>query len=300
MFAIRHGKHGIAQTAVGVDLGATWMRVQARHGKRRLSLVVMRAAPAQETGKVLLRLWRRRGWSARTVGALVVGSRGVWTSGERRALAHGLRNLAARVVVLSDAQAAHLGALGGGPGLLILSGTGSIVIGRNAAGRWARGGGLGPLLGDEGSAFWLGQQWLRMTTRGEDFHPARRLVGGPDAVARVASLAPAVIRRARSGDPRARDIVRTGQRQLAAQAADVAKRLRLEQPVALSWAGSVLANPWFRAGLERAVRAAGLAGRWQPPRENAVAAAVSLAERLVARGARRTTRARRPERRPRR
>ncbi|MGH7314247.1 MAG: BadF/BadG/BcrA/BcrD ATPase family protein, partial [Candidatus Rokuibacteriota bacterium] len=164
-----------------------------------------------------------------------------------------------------------------------LSGTGSIVIGRNTGGRWARAGGLGPLLGDEGSAFWLGQQWLRITTRGEDFHPARRLVTGPDAVVRIAALAPAVIRRARRGDSRARAIVRAGQAHLTAQAADVVKRLRLDRPVTLSWAGSVLADAWFRAGLKRAVRLAGLPARWQSPREEPVSAAARLAARHAAR-----------------
>jgi N-acetylglucosamine kinase-like BadF-type ATPase len=296
MFAIRHGKRPDSEMAIGVDLGATWMRVQARRGERRLSLIAVRAAPLQEIGKLFRTLWRRRGWTARTVGALVIASRGVWTIDERRALAHRLRRLARHVVVLSDAQAAHLGALGGRPGVLILSGTGSIVVGRKAGGRWARAGGLGPLLGDEGSAFWLGQQWLRITTGGEDFHPARRLVRGPDAVTRVAALAPAVIRRARGGDPRARAIVWAGQCQLAAQAADVVKRLRLERPVALSWAGSVLANPWFRAGLKRAVRAGGLPGRWHSPQEEPVEAAVRLAARLVARGDRRRATPRRPSR----
>lgn len=211
------------------------------------------------------------------MGALVVAARGVWTPGERRALGRRLGHLARHVVVLSDAQAAHLGALAGGPGVLILSGTGSIVIGRDSRGRWARAGGLGPLLGDEGSAFWLGQQWLRVTTRGEDFHPARRLVMGRDAVVRVAALAPAVIRRARRGDARARAIVRAGQAHLAAQAVDVAKRLGLRRPVQLSWAGSVLTDEWFRAGLKRAVRLAGLPARWQSPCAEPVAAATALA-----------------------
>jgi N-acetylglucosamine kinase-like BadF-type ATPase len=184
--------------------------------------------------------------------------------------------------------------------VLILSGTGSIVIGRDSRGRWARAGGLGPLLGDEGSAFWLGQQWLRVTTRGEDFRPARRLVTGPDAVVRVAALAPAVIRRARRGDARARAIVRAGQAHLAAQAADVAKRLRLRQPVSVSWAGSVCADAWFRAGLKRAVRLVGLSARWQSPGAEPVAAAAGLAGRLAAHEPTRPTREHRASKEPRR
>jgi N-acetylglucosamine kinase-like BadF-type ATPase len=300
MFPLGQGKKRVPAIAVGADLGATWLRAQALQGDRPVARFTVRATPIREVGPLFRAFWRRRGWTARTVGALVVAARGVWTVGERRALADRLGHLARRVSVLSDAQAAHLGALGGRPGVLILSGTGSIVIGRDSRGRWARAGGLGPLLGDEGSAFWLGQQWLRVTTRGEDFRPARRLVTGPDAVVRVAALAPAVIRRARRGDARARAIVRAGQAHLAAQAADVAKRLRLRQPVSVSWAGSVCADAWFRAGLKRAVRLVGLSARWQSPGAEPVAAAAGLAGRLAAHEPTRPTREHRASKEPRR
>jgi N-acetylglucosamine kinase-like BadF-type ATPase len=215
------------------------------------------------------------------VAALVLAARGVWTPGEQRTLARRLRPLARRVRVLSDAQAAFLGALGRGPGVLVLAGTGSIVIGRDARGRWARAGGLGPLLGDEGSAFWLGQQWLRATTRGEDLQPVRRLLASGDPVARVAALAPRVVRRARAGDRRARAIVHAAQTHLAAQARAVVRQLRLAPPVAVSWAGSVLADEWVRAGLMRALARAGLRIDWRPPREAPVVAAARLALRLA-------------------
>jgi len=293
MSAIRHGKNRMSELVVGADLGGTWLRLQVLRHDRALARFTARAAPLREIGKLFRTLWRRRGWTARSVGVLVVASRGVWNASERRTLARRLGGLAGRVVVLSDALAAHLGALGGRPGVLILSGTGSIVIGRSANGHWARAGGLGPLLGDEGSAFWLGRQWLRMTTRGEDFQPARRLVTGPDAVARIAALAPGVIRRARRGDSRARAVVRAGQADLAAQAIDVTRQLRLGRPVTLSWAGSVLADPWFRAGLKRAVGLAGLPALWQPPCEEPVVAAARLAARLAARTNHRSTPGRR-------
>jgi len=215
------------------------------------------------------------------VAALVVASRGIWTLAERRALAARLRGLARRVVVYSDAQIALLGALGERPGLLVLSGTGSIVIGRDARGRWGRAGGFGPLLGDEGSAFWLGREWLRATTEGEDFFPARRFVRDPHPVARIAGLAPRVRARARGGDRRARAIVMEGQHHLAAFAVTVARRLRLRPPVDLSWAGSVLGDPWFLAGLVRAVARTGLRARWHPPGQDAVTAAADLAAGLA-------------------
>jgi N-acetylglucosamine kinase-like BadF-type ATPase len=235
----------------------------------------------EDLANFLSALWKRPGWTRRDVGALVVASRGIWTTRERRALASRLTGLAARVEVLSDAQAALLGALGTRPGLLILAGTGSIVVGRDGEGRWGRAGGLGPLLGDEGSAFWIGRAWLRATTDGEDFLPVRRLVTRPDAVARIAALASMVVRRARRGHGPARTIVREAQDHLATLAGDVVRQLRLPSPVTVSWAGGVLDDAAFRRGLRRAVARRGLICRWSPPAATPVAAAVAAAERLL-------------------
>jgi N-acetylglucosamine kinase-like BadF-type ATPase len=232
-----------------------------------------------ELGSFLLATLRRRGW--RDVGALVLGSRGIWTVAERRALARPLGRVARRVEVLSDAQLAHLGALGGGPGVLILAGTGSIVVGCDRRGRWTRAGGFGPLLGDEGSGFWLGRAWLRATTRGEDFLPARRLIQAADPVRRIAALAPSVIARARGGDTRARRIVAEGQRDLAGAARDVARELRLPAPITVSWAGSVLDNAWFRAGVARALARAGARARGRAPALAPVEAAARRAAQIV-------------------
>jgi len=267
--------------AVGADVGGTRLRLIAVADGRVVARLSTSAPRTADLEKSLQGLWTTRGWTRRDVGALVVASRGIWTLRERRALAARLARLAARVEVLSDAQAALLGALASRPGLLVLAGTGSIVIGRDARGRWARAGGFGPLLGDEGSAFWIGRAWLRATTRGEDFLPVRRLVTHPDAVARIAALAPSVLRRARRGDPRARLVIREAQAHLARLAVDVARQLRLPRPVALSWAGGVLDDAGFRDGVKRAVARSGLRARWIAPAAEPVAAAVALAENAL-------------------
>ena len=277
MCAIRHIRPSLA---VGADVGGTRLRVIATKAGRPVAKLTMRAPRLQDLEKFLHSVWETRGWTRRDVGALVVASRGIWTPRERRALARRLASLARRVHVLSDAQAALLGALDHCPGLLVLAGTGSIVIGRDRRGRWGRAGGLGPLLGDEGSAFWIGRAWLRATTSGEDFRPVRRLVTRPDAVSRIAALAPAVLRRARH-DPRARAIVAEAQTHLARLAVDVARQLRLPRPVVVSWAGGVLADSRFRRGLARAVARAGLKARWIAPAGEPVAAALALAERAA-------------------
>ena len=166
------------------------------------------------------------------------------------------------------------GALGGRPGVLVLAGTGSIVLGRDGQGRLVRAGGLGPLLGDEGSAFWLGREWLR--GRPDVAGLARALGRRSDAVARIAALAPGVLARARRGDRRARAVAAAGQAQLAALAADVARRLRLVPPISVSWSGGLLADDGYRAGLRRAL-ARRVRCRWHPPAADAALAAARLA-----------------------
>ena len=259
-------------SAVGVDLGGTWIRaVVLRDG--RITRLRCRTTGLPDLAKILPTLCG----GGRHPEALVVAARGVWTGAERRALRRRLRGVARRVEVISDAEGALRGALGDRPGVLVLAGTGSIVLGRDGRGRLARAGGLGPLLGDEGSAFWLGREWLRR--RPDAAGVARALARRPDAVARVAALAPAVLARARRGNRLARSIVAAGQEQLAALTHDVARRLRLPAPVAVSWSGGLLGDDRYRAGVGRAL-ARRLRYRWHRPEADAALAAARLAVRL--------------------
>jgi glucosamine kinase len=235
--------------------------------------VPLRALPARL--RAALRAWAIR---PDQVGALVVASRGVWTPAERSAATARLRGLARRVRVISDVEAARDGAFGERPGILLLAGTGSIALGRDGRGGLDRAGGLGPLLGDEGSAFWIGREWLRASTRARDFLAARRLLRSPDPVARIAAGAPAVLRRARAGaSPSARAIVTRAQAALADLLVTTARRLRLRPPIAVSWSGSLLDVADYRAGVWRAARRRGLVLTLRPPRASAVQAAHALA-----------------------
>lgn len=69
------------------------------------------------------------------------------------------------VTVHSDAVVAHLGAFGGGPGIVVVAGTGSVALGIDGEGREAWAGGHGFLLGDEGGAYWIGREALRRALR---------------------------------------------------------------------------------------------------------------------------------------
>ncbi|HVL66422.1 MAG TPA: BadF/BadG/BcrA/BcrD ATPase family protein [Vicinamibacterales bacterium] len=74
----------------------------------------------------------------------------------------------ARVLVVNDALVALEAGAPGEPGVVIISGTGSICYGRNAVGDAARSGGWGYVLGDEGSGYWIGRAALRAVLREAD------------------------------------------------------------------------------------------------------------------------------------
>lgn len=70
--------------------------------------------------------------------------------------------------VVTDGEIALTGALSGKPGIIVISGTGSICFGRNTAGQLARAGGWGYIFGDEGSAFDIARRATRAALRFEE------------------------------------------------------------------------------------------------------------------------------------
>lgn len=75
---------------------------------------------------------------------------------------------AALAQVSSDYEIALEAAVGTGPGVVLIAGTGSIAFGRNATGETARAGGYGPWIGDEGSAFEIGRRAVSAVARVRD------------------------------------------------------------------------------------------------------------------------------------
>jgi len=74
----------------------------------------------------------------------------------------------AQIIIESDAFIASIGAIGIDPGILLIAGTGSIVIGRDKDRAMFRVGGWGPHFGDEGSGFWIGREAVRAALRSMD------------------------------------------------------------------------------------------------------------------------------------
>ncbi len=269
-----------AIASIGVDNGGTSLRIKAVD--RRGRLVFARSDPAPSVPKLAAFLRRTfRAHSLRPAPVLVLGSRGVWLALERDSLRRRLRGLALEVIVLSDVELAHGLFFRGGPGILLIAGTGSIAYGRHA-GVIARAGGLGPRTGDEGSGYWIGRELLK-TTGGSPF--AR-------STAAVAALAPRVLRDAGRKDPVASRIVKKAARHLADLALDVARRLRATRALPVALHGGLFRSDHLRrrcvsnlreglpgvrvraapSGQDAALRAAlmGLDGSWKRYRDPAV------------------------------
>ena len=168
--------------------------------------------------------------------------------------------LANHIYVVSDARAALEGAHAGAEGIVVIAGTGSMVLGKNAAGAEGRAGGWGPTLGDEGSGYWLVLQAIRSVLRQldgwgpptvlkgelgpalelEDWHQVvAGVYGGRLDRRRIAAAAPCVFASARQGDEEALRIVRAGARSLGCQAGAVALHLGMTDVVDVAGAGGL-------------------------------------------------------------
>ncbi len=170
------------------------------------------------------------------------------------------------VRIVHDAEPVLAAGTDDGCGVALIAGTGSIAFGRNSQGVAARAGGWGPLLGDEGSGYWLGLCALRAVTRQLDGLAPRtdltdRLLEQLQVVenaelprqvaamgrADLAGLAPFVLTAAVERDPVAETIVRQGAEKLAGLVVALAERLGWENggfPLALS-GGVLLNHPQF-------------------------------------------------------
>lgn len=77
------------------------------------------------------------------------------------------------IIVTTDAMNAVYGALNGEDGMIIISGTGSVLYGK-FKNKFHRVGGWGRILGDQGSGYWMGHSALRIVTPEYDFPGAKK------------------------------------------------------------------------------------------------------------------------------
>ena len=141
----------------------------------------------------------------------------------------------APLYIVNDVEAGWAGALGCGPGIHIVAGTGAIAFGKNVKGETSRCGGWDEFFGDEGSAYWIGREAL---PEDMDFI---KLVRGQIAPHRdqVASFQKIALEAARAGDETVIHLYERAAHELALMAGALKRKLRLPCPVNVSYSGGV-------------------------------------------------------------
>lgn len=181
------------------------------------------------------------------------------------------------IAVDEDVMAALAGALGadgmGAGGAILIAGTGANCFGVNAGGQSRRADGWGPLLGDRGSGYWLGESAIRAAIAacdgagGEtmlqelllnyfevaDLHELVSVVYASDFRRdRVAGFVPQVLAVARAGDAVAAQLLRSAGRHLAATARAVLEPLGIAR---LAITGGLLENsPEIQSALQESLQ----------------------------------------------
>ncbi len=237
------------------------------------------------------------------VAAIAVGLAGLHTAADKDRLTRQVAGAypASRVGLWTDADVALAAACGDDAGIVVIAGTGSIALGRDHQGNTGRCGGWGYLIGDEGSAYAIAREGLRVASLGLDGRlPSSSLAGafsravdvpgfddllrplyGPPAMTRdqIARLAPVVTQCALAGDSAAAGVLAAAADCLAAMVIALGSRLGLGGkafPVACHggvWqAGELIAEP-FRQRVLDALPGA----RVGPPRLSPAAGAAFLA-----------------------
>jgi N-acetylglucosamine kinase-like BadF-type ATPase len=234
--------------------------------------------------------------------AVCLGMAGVDRESDGRLIRDIMRRLGFRqnTLIVNDALIALVAGAGANPGVVVISGTGSIAFGVSHRGLAARAGGWGPTLGDEGSGYWIGRRALEAVVRDVDgrgpktaltervlefFSLSRpellvsEIYHQPHGRRAIASLAPEVDRARLEGDLVAGEIMTDAANELATAAGSVITRLdmRGEQFPILLAGGMLKRSEWLAAEVSRRMAEVAPRSEVLPLTEEPVIGAVRLA-----------------------
>jgi N-acetylglucosamine kinase-like BadF-type ATPase len=192
-------------------------------------------------------------WRASGIAAACFGLSGVDSAEDEAQISRWLTEqaVAPRFMVVNDSELVLAGGTPAGWGVALISGTGSVCLGRSADGRTARVGGWGPLLGDEGSGYHIARLALMRAAQAADGRidaPAllkavlrhwslpeptaliRHVHAPTTTAADIAGLATVVLDLAGRSDVAALEVVTEAARELAVQVDAIIRLLRLSKP----------------------------------------------------------------------
>ena len=255
----------------------------ARASGGSVKLMRVSSAQAEENLRFVIEtLFQKTGILPEQIKAVCIGIAGYtvpaitdWVERTLAAILGGTQTLC----VAGDVEIALDAAFPGAPGVLIIAGTGSNFLGRTSTGALINVGGWGPMLGDEGSGYWIGtaavRAALRAKDRGEPTYLLDKICGywgcrdlnhlieiahavpPPD----FAALAPVVAAAEEAGDATAAAVLLGAGRILGQDALLVFRRVRASEPEGapmpgVAFTGSILRHiaPVRRAMIEEIER----------------------------------------------
>lgn len=161
------------------------------------------------------------------------GIAGIRDSGEQGQLANELTRFSwaetVRLAIDHDLSIAYAAALEEEPGIVLICGTGSSCLGKDASGRIVRCSGRADSSNDPGSGYALGLEAIEAGLLSKTSEDRRS----------IAKLAPQLIKLAQQGNPRARNILESNADALIALARDAHSRLDLEDAFQLGVIGGL-------------------------------------------------------------
>ena len=249
-----------------------------------------------------------------TLAAAAVGASGIeiGTAVQRQGLVLATAALGlppARLWVGGDERTALRGAFPDGPGIVVISGTGTIAVGRDGQGREHRCAGWGWILDGAGSAYDIGRDALALALRMADGRlpktPLHRRIWqaleldpedpeAPQAIktrvvqpgfvpAGLAALAPVVEALAAEGDAEATGLLHRHAEALVDSVSGVAQALQLQAPPVAALGGAITHLHIFRSLFRGVLLRCHPEARLQAPAGDAASGALAIARELLGR-----------------
>jgi len=259
----------------------------------------------QALDRAVSQAWNTAGMTVQPVAAAVLGMAGVDRPQDSLVFEHWIakRFPDARVRLVNDGQIALAAGTPQGWGIVVLSGTGSIIFGQDESGRTARAGGWGYLMGDEGSGYQAALAALQAVAKAFDGRgPATSLTqrvtaffkvdSSPDLIAalhqpertrvEIARLSRLVDEEALAGDAVAQRIINHAAGELATGVQAVAvQKLHLDTLPAVLAGGFLVHGVSLQTALLAQVKALGITLQPVQTVDEPVRGAVKLAAKLL-------------------
>ncbi len=223
--------------------------------------------------ELIIECKEKAGVDYREIIAVVIGTAGAG----RKSSAEKLKEILLKLVlyknikindlqIVSDARIALEGAFGGGEGSILISGTGSIMFGKDKKGNIHRAGGFGRYIGDEGSAYSIGRKGINLLSKYFDGRTDKPILA--DLISNkfnikdsaslieniysndldIASVAPLVIEAAEQSDSECIKILSEESDELILLVRTMLKKL-INDDLKLCFIGSTISNKHFYSNL---------------------------------------------------